>query len=119
MEYDIILIDATETPIERPKKQKHYYSGKKKKHTLKTQLVMDKRSQKIICTAFSNGKRHDFRLFKESKIHIHPDINALTDSAYLGLQKVHAKIQMPKKKVRKNHSLKKIRKITLSYLVSE
>ncbi len=41
---------------------------------------MDKKSRKMICTAFSNGKRHDFRLFKESKIHIHPQISALTDS---------------------------------------
>jgi Helix-turn-helix of DDE superfamily endonuclease len=30
MEYEVILIDATESPIERPKrKQRHYYSGKK------------------------------------------------------------------------------------------
>ncbi len=63
---------------------------------------MDKKSRKIICTAFSNGKRHDFRLFKESKIHIHPEINALTDSGYLGLQKLHAKTQMPKKKSKRN-----------------
>ena len=63
---------------------------------------MDKKSLKIICTTFCNGKKHDFRLFKESKIHIHPQINALTDSGYLGLQKIHAKIQMPKKKVKKS-----------------
>lgn len=62
---------------------------------------MDKTSQKIICTAFSNGKKHDFRLFKESKIHIHQDVEALTDSGYLGLQKLHAKTQMPKKKSKK------------------
>ena len=62
---------------------------------------MDKKSCKIICTAFCNGKRHDFRLFKESKIRIHPQINTLTDSAYLGLQKLHAKTQMPKKKSKK------------------
>lgn len=31
VDYEVILIDATETPIERPKKrQKHFYSGKKK-----------------------------------------------------------------------------------------
>src|ERR1700747_524830 len=40
--FDIVLIDATETPIERPKKQRRYYSGKKKQHTLKTQLVVEK-----------------------------------------------------------------------------
>ena len=34
---DVILAaDATETPIERPQKTKKYYSGKKKRHTLKT-----------------------------------------------------------------------------------
>lgn len=63
--------------------------------------MVDKKSRKIICTNFSNGKRHDFRLFKESKIKIHPHINTLTDSAYLGLQKLHAKTQMPKKKSKK------------------
>ncbi|SPM44807.1 IS5 family transposase ISOt6 [Orientia tsutsugamushi] len=26
MNYEVVLIDATETPIERPKKQKFYYS---------------------------------------------------------------------------------------------
>ena len=30
----LVVIDATETPIERPKKgQKRFYSGKKKRHT--------------------------------------------------------------------------------------
>ena len=57
---------------------------------------MDKKSKQIICTAFS--KRHDFRLFKESKTYIHPEITALTDSGYLGLQKLHAKTRMPKSK---------------------
>lgn len=62
---------------------------------------MDKKKCKIICTAFCNGKRHDFGLFRESKVRIHPQINILTDSAYLGLQKLHAKTQMPKKKSKK------------------
>ena len=72
---------------------------------------MDKKSCKIICTAFSNGKRHDFRLFKESRIHIHPEINALTDSGYLGLQKLPAKTQMPKKKSKKKPLSKEEKKI--------
>lgn len=63
---------------------------------------MDKKSQQIICTAFANGKRHDFRLFKESKIQIHPAISVVTDTGYQGLQKIHAKTQMPKKKSKKN-----------------
>lgn len=73
--------------------------------------MLDKRSQKIICTSFCNGKRHDFRLFKESKIHIHPDISAITDPAYLGLQKLHAKTRMPKKRSKKKPLTKEDKKI--------
>ena len=64
--------------------------------------MVDKNLQKIICTAFSNGKKHDFRLFKDSKTQIHPAISVLTDSGYQGLQKLHAKTQMPKKRSKKN-----------------
>ncbi len=69
---------------------------------MKTQIVVDKNLRQIICTSFSNGKKHDFRLFKESKTQIHPSIGVLTDSGYQGLQKIHAKTQMPKKRSKKN-----------------
>lgn len=62
---------------------------------------MDKKSKKVICTNISNGKRHDFRLFKESKVHIHPDIKILTDTGYQGIQKVHSNSETPKKKTKK------------------
>ncbi len=64
--------------------------------------MVDKNLQKIICTAFSNGKKHDFRLFKDSKTQIHPSISVLTDSGYQGLQKIHSNTQMPKKRSKKN-----------------
>jgi DDE superfamily endonuclease len=69
---------------------------------LKTQIVVDKKTKRIICTSYSNGKRHDFRLFKESKTKIHPEISVVTDSGYQGLQKLHLKTQMPKKRSKKN-----------------
>lgn len=71
---------------------------------------MDKKSQKVICTAFSNGKRHDFRLFKESKTHIHPGTNVLADTGYQGLQKIHPKSKLPKKKTKKNSLTKEDKK---------
>jgi hypothetical protein len=64
--------------------------------------VVDKRSQQIICTAFSNGRRHDFRLFKESGTYIHPHTKVITDSGYQGIQKIHKNSQLPKKKTKKN-----------------
>jgi hypothetical protein len=65
-------------------------------------VVVDKKHQRIICTAFSNGKQHDFRLFKESKTRIHPAISVVTDSGYQGLQKMHCKAYMPKKRSKKH-----------------
>jgi hypothetical protein len=59
---------------------------------------VDKKSR----TAFSNGKRHDFRLFKESKTRIHPDISVLIDTGYQGIQKIHVQLKLPKKKTKKN-----------------
>ncbi|AJC49329.1 transposase [Allofrancisella guangzhouensis] len=64
----------------------------------------------MICTAFSNGKRHDFRLFKESKTKIHADIKAITDTGYQGIQKLHNKSQLPKKKTKKNPLIKEDKK---------
>lgn len=63
---------------------------------------MDKRTKTIICTAFSNGKRHDFKLFKDSKTRIHPDIKTITDTGYQGIKKLHYKSELPKKKSKKN-----------------
>ncbi|WP_416375370.1 transposase family protein [Spiroplasma poulsonii] len=49
------------------KRQKQSYSGKKKKHTIKTQVIIEQETKKIIATSFSLGKKHDYALFKESK----------------------------------------------------
>jgi hypothetical protein len=72
--------------------------------------VVDKKSKKIICTAFTNGKCHDFRLFKKSKTYINPKIRAITDSGYQGLKKIHANSELPKKKTKKNPLTKEDKK---------
>ena len=55
----------------------------------------------VICTTLTNGKRHDFRLFKESGVRIHPKIKTLTDTGYQGIGKTHANSELPKKKTKK------------------
>lgn len=71
---------------------------------------MDKKTKAIICTAFSNGKRHDFKLFKESKTRIHPEIKTVTDTGYQGIQKLHRKSELPKKRSKKNPLTKEDKK---------
>ena len=71
---------------------------------------MDKKTKQVICTAFANGKRHDFRLFKESKTKINPDIKVITDTGYQGIQKLHHQSELPKKKMTKNPLTKENKK---------
>jgi len=55
----------------------------------------------VLCVAITNGKRHDFRLFKESRTHIHKDIQAETDTGYQGIAEIHANSVLPKKRTKK------------------
>ncbi|KJV57450.1 IS5 family transposase ISOt6 [Orientia tsutsugamushi] len=77
-------------------------SWRKNKLNLKALIVVDKKTHQVICTDFSNGKKHDFRLFKKSKILIHPKVKAITDTGYQGIQKIHNNSELPKKKSKKN-----------------
>lgn len=85
----------------RNNKQKHFYSGKKKRHTLKSQIVVDKKTKMVICTSFSNGKKHDFRLFKESRVRWTKNRCGVTDSGYKGIQKLQSNTKLPKKSSKK------------------
>lgn len=96
---EFVVMDVTETAIERPKKkQKRYSWGKKKCQTLKTQLVINQETREIICTAFGPGHCHDFNLFKKSKIYFHPETNSLQDSGYQGIKDYHLNSYIPRKK---------------------
>ena len=68
--------------------------------------MVDKSSQAVVCTAFSAGRKHDFRLFKESRVHALPTTKVLADSGYIGLARMHVVSEVPKKKS-KLHPLSK------------
>ena len=61
-------------------------------------MVVNKTLPQIVCTAFSNEKKHDFRLLKESSVHLAPNQTVLTDTGYQGLAKIRQKNNMPNKK---------------------
>jgi len=62
---------------------------------MKTQVVVDKQKKQIVCTAFANGKCHDFKLFKQSRVHAKPETKLDTDTGYLGIKKIHANSEHP------------------------
>jgi len=53
----VVVMDVTETPIERPKhRQRQFYSGKKKRHTLKCQIVLELERGGMICMFFGKSR---------------------------------------------------------------
>lgn len=101
-----IIGDVEEQPIERPTlNQEENYSGKKKRHTTKNQIIIVEGTKKIINVYNANGTTHDFKMLQESEIL--PVLEKLGiggkfDSGYQGLQKELTKASIPKKKSKKH-----------------
>ncbi|WP_407540965.1 IS5 family transposase [Deinococcus radiomollis] len=103
--FTVVVVDVSEVPCERPKKkQRAWYSGKKKRHTMKLQLLIHPVTSKILCVATGRGATHDLRLLRESKTPIHPETELIADAGYQGIQHQHAFTRTPKK-ASKHHPL--------------
>lgn len=77
---------------------------------MKVQIVIKQGNRKILKTTFTNGKRHDFRLFKESKTIVRKDQTVQVDTGYQGMQKIHNKVSIPKKRSKKDPLTKEDKK---------
>ncbi|NIS10189.1 MAG: transposase [Candidatus Dadabacteria bacterium] len=95
-----LLADVTEQPIQRPKrkkKRKQTYSGKKKRHTRKVELVMQD-TGKIIALSHSHpGRVHDFKL-RTGSTPLPPKPDKYVDLGYQGLQKRTTHVKLPFKR---------------------
>ena len=103
LEQDIkaILVDVTEQPMERPvKKQRQWYSGKKKRHTIKAQLIVCLKTLQILLVVCDKGRTHDFTVLKRCTLKILNAIKKYGDSGYQGIQKLYANSKTPHKKPR-------------------
>ena len=67
-------------------------------------MIVDKRTRKVICVAFCNGKKHDFALYKESGVYVLGRIKIGADSGFQGIAKIHVNSVTPRKRS-KNKSL--------------
>ncbi len=92
-EEDRLLVDSFETPIPHPSPQagkerdRRFYSGKKRRHTLKTQLTTDAKGEIVHLRPGFAGPTHDKRILEQTL----PDIKSLcpnaslqADMAYIG-----------------------------------
>jgi hypothetical protein len=97
-EAEALIIDCTEQPIQRPsRKQRCWYSGKKKRHTIKTEVIVTERGKFVSTSEPAPGRNADItvrrrgpKLPKGSRAH--------ADSGYQGLQDDHPDTDIPYKK---------------------
>ncbi len=96
------ILDGTERPIRRPKnpdQQRHFYSGKKKRHTVKNNLVTDQRTRKIkVLSPTVEGKKHDKKLAEADDIPFPEDSTLYQDTGFQGYQPQLVTLIQPKKK---------------------
>lgn len=98
-----VFVDGVERLKQRPKNKKRQnktYSGKKKAHTRKSVVISDKSRRILVVTKQKSGRRHDKRLAdKDSVFEMIPKaISVMADTGFIGAQKVHPNILIPKKK---------------------
>ena len=104
------IYDVTESKIDRPEKnQEEWYSGKKKFHSIKTQIEIGANTNLIYSLNFGKGSEHDFKIFK----YTHPDYSKentiFVDKGYIGIDKIHSNSIIPIR-ASKNHKLNEIEK---------
>ena len=92
-----LFFDSTERPTDRPvRSQRRYYSGKKRRHTLKTQVVVvrvrkrpgrrgDRRRLRVAAVSPTfPGSVHDKKVFDRARVAIPGGATGYGDTAYLG-----------------------------------
>lgn len=92
-----LVIDTKEQPIRRPQstseedRQKPYYSGKKKRHTLKTQIGVEPDGQiGAVSDSVPGGAHHDLTLLRTTRLVEQLDAAdeaGMLDKAYVGAKK--------------------------------
>ncbi len=104
-----LFFDSTERPTARPVRgQKRFYSGKKKRHTLKTQVVVtrvrkrpgvagQRRRVRIVAVSPTfPGSIHDKKVYDRTGVVIPPGAKGYGDTAYIGTG-----LKTPRRKPRK------------------
>jgi hypothetical protein len=85
----LAFIDCTEQQIPRPvdnKRKKIFYSGKKKKHAVKNQLMVNNRGFIIHKLGHKKGRRHDYDIYKNKHPIIPKQVVNVADLGYLGIE---------------------------------
>jgi len=83
--------DCTEQPIPRPKNRKRkrmYYSGKKKKHSVKNLYTASQNGLIVYKTNHKQrGRRHDYRIYRKNHPELPDEVTSMFDLGFVGVEK--------------------------------
>jgi hypothetical protein len=97
------MIDGTERPINRPQDKadrKKYYSGKKKAHTVKNNVISARGGTVLFLSDTYEGKKHDKKIADEEAYRFPQGSVLWQDTGFQGFAPDGVKIKQPKKKPR-------------------
>jgi len=84
------FIDCSEQELPRPKDQlrrKLYYSGKKKKHTVKNLYAVNQKGLIIYKTKHKQiGRKHDYKIYKDNHPKLPNEVTSMYDLGFLGVE---------------------------------
>lgn len=98
-EVEKAILDSFQTPVRRPSlpdRQRRVYSGKKKRHTLKTQIVVDQTGEILCVSAGHRGPKADIKIYEEEGLP--PEIKEKPKLGDKGYYTQEQEIQTPHKK---------------------
>ena len=99
-EAEALIIDCTEQPVQRPKDQatqRAHYSGRKKRHALKTEYIVAGNGRIVSVSDSHPGSRHDLTI-RRAGPPLPTHARGYADSAYQGYDKHHPDLDIPCKK---------------------
>ena len=97
--------DGTERPIQRPKNQEMqatFYSGKKKRHCVKNNVVVNRQAKIMLLTPTCEGKKHDKKIADETDLVLPEGSSLCQDTGFQGFALTNVTMIQPKKKPRGN-----------------
>jgi len=99
-EAEALIVDCTEQAIQRPgcdARQRAHSSGKKRRHTVKAELVVTPDGRIASVSASHPGSRHDLTIRREGP-RLPRRARLYADSAYQGYDREHPDLEVPYKK---------------------
>lgn len=99
----IFFQDGTERPIQRPKNQEiqgFFYSGKKKRHCIKNNVLVNQQAKILLLTPTCEGKKHDKKIADETNLVLPEESSLYQDTGFQGFALSGVTIIQPTKKPR-------------------